>query len=131
MGILNKVFGTSESQEVKPKIDWNNLTDLKDLDDVSQKSFETPVFIFKHSTTCSVSRMAIKQFENEYNLNENQVVPYYLDLLKHRDISNEIASKFEVIHQSPQLILIKNGKAVYSKTHSEIDFNELKNNTLQ
>ncbi|TNF08335.1 MAG: DUF2847 family protein, partial [Bacillota bacterium] len=45
---------------------------------------------------------------------------YFLDLLNHRDVSNEIANRFQVVHQSPQLILIKNGVAVYNASHSEI-----------
>ena len=70
--------------------------------------------------------MALKQFENEYTLTDVEVTPYFLDLLNHRDVSNEIASRFSVEHQSPQLILIKNGLAIYHVSHSDIDAQELK-----
>jgi bacillithiol system protein YtxJ len=63
--------------------------------------------------------MALKQFESEFNLT-SKVTPYFLDLLEHRDISNEIVIRFGVVHQSPQLILIKDGKAVYNASHSDI-----------
>ncbi len=86
---------------------------------------QQPVAIFKHSTRCSISRMALKQFENEFDL-EGSVTPYYLDLLNHRDISNEIATRFQVYHQSPQLLLIKEGKSIYDASHSDIDAVELK-----
>ena len=88
-------------------------------------SNEKPVVIFKHSTRCSISRMALKQFENEFDL-EDRVDAYFLDLLEHRDISNEIANRFKVQHQSPQLLLIKDGKSVYDVSHSDIDAGELK-----
>jgi bacillithiol system protein YtxJ len=72
--------------------------------------------------------MALKQFENEFDVERLQcnVSTYLLDLLEHRDISNEIASRFGVYHQSPQLLLIKEGKSVYDVSHSDIDAGELK-----
>jgi bacillithiol system protein YtxJ len=88
-------------------------------------SNEKPVVIFKHSTRCSVSRFALKQFENEFDL-EDKVDAYFLDLLENRDISNAIATRFGVYHQSPQLLLIKEGKSVYDVSHSDIDARELK-----
>jgi bacillithiol system protein YtxJ len=70
--------------------------------------------------------MALKQFEREFDLNDI-VDAYFLDLIAHRDVSNEIARKFNVYHESPQLILIKNGKAVYDVSHSDINAEALKN----
>jgi bacillithiol system protein YtxJ len=95
------------------------------LNEIMELSHQQPVAIFKHSTRCSISRMALKQFENEFDL-EGSVTPYFLDLINHRDISNEIATRFEVYHQSPQLLLIKEGKSVYDASHSDIDAVELK-----
>jgi bacillithiol system protein YtxJ len=95
------------------------------LDEIVAFSSQKPVVIFKHSTRCSISRMALKQFENEFNMGDTVDV-YFLDLLEHRDISNEIASRFGVYHQSPQLLLIKEGKCVYDVSHSDIDAGELK-----
>jgi bacillithiol system protein YtxJ len=69
--------------------------------------------------------MALKQFENEFNISD-KVTPYFLDLIVHREISNEIANRFGVTHQSPQLIVIKDGKAIYNASHSDIDAEELK-----
>ena len=109
-------------------MNWITLSDLAQLDEIIETSTKKPVLIFKHSTRCSVSRMALKNFENEYSISDNEASAYFLDLLNYRDISNEIASRFEVQHQSPQLILIKNGKASYSATHSDIDATELKEN---
>lgn len=129
MSFLNKLFGNSEESDNKDtnqnSLHWNALTELKQLDFIAEESEEKPVVIFKHSTRCSISRMALKNFEREY-LDENEASLYFLDLLNHRDISNEIADRFHVIHQSPQLLLIKNGKLVYDVSHSEIDAEALK-----
>lgn len=127
MSMFNKLFGDSTSKDTSSSnIVWNELTQLKQLDEIIEESAETPVVIFKHSTRCSISRMALKTFEREYAIEEGKAKPYFLDLLEHRDISNEIASRFDVQHQSPQLILIKNGKAVYNTSHSDIDAGTVK-----
>lgn len=126
MSFLNSIFGSSEnSDSPKSNVNWTELTDIIQLNEIEAISQEKPVVIFKHSTRCSISRMALKQFEREYDLNET-VAAYFLDLIAHRDISNGIASKFGVYHESPQLIVIKNGKAVYDVSHSDIDAEALK-----
>jgi bacillithiol system protein YtxJ len=126
MTLFKSIFGDSENNNSNAsKINWIELTDLGQLNEIMDLSHEQPVAIFKHSTRCSISRMALKQFENEFDL-EGRVTPYFLDLLNHRDISNEIATRFEVYHQSPQLLLIKEGKSIYDASHSDIDAVELK-----
>ena len=127
MSFLNSIFGSSENQDSpKSTINWTELTDVLQLQEIEAISNEKPVVIFKHSTRCSISRMALKQFEREYDLSDT-VDAYFLDLIAHRDVSNQIAQKFNVYHESPQLILIKNGKAVYDVSHSDIDAVALKN----
>ncbi|WP_291099865.1 MULTISPECIES: bacillithiol system redox-active protein YtxJ [unclassified Flavobacterium] len=126
MNIFKNIFGSSENQNAsESKINWIPLTDLGQLDEIVKLSNEKPVVIFKHSTRCSISRFALKQFENEFDL-DDKVVPYFLDLIEHRDISGEIANRFNVFHQSPQLLLIKGGKSVYDVSHNDIDAGELK-----
>ena len=126
MSIFNSLFGNSEeTQKIESNINWIPMTNLGQLNEIMTLSETKPVIIFKHSTRCSVSRMALKQFENEFDWAE-KVEAYFLDLLEYRDISNEIASRFGVYHQSPQLILIKDGKALYDVSHSDIDAEELK-----
>lgn len=126
MSVFNKLFGNSNSKDnPTSNIDWNGLTELKQLDEIVAESAAVPVVIFKHSTRCGISRMVLKNFEGNYAIDAENAKPYFLDLLQHRDISNEIASRFGVEHQSPQLILIKEGKAVYTTSHSDIDAEEL------
>ncbi len=127
MSLFGKIFGESDNKDSQESnVHWNTLTDLKQLDELAGESFRKPVYIFKHSTRCSISRMALKQFESHYSLAEHEAKGYFLDLLAHRDISNEIAERFGVVHQSPQLILIINGVCNYTVSHSDIDAEELK-----
>ena len=126
MGIINSIFGNSESStKIGNKINWIPLTNLGQLNEITEASLEKPLVIFKHSTRCSVSRMALKQFEKEFD-SVDEVDIYFLDLIEYRSVSNEIANRFQVVHQSPQLLLIKEGKSVYDVSHSDIDAEELK-----
>ena len=126
MSFFKNIFGSSENpNESNNKMEWEPLNDMAQLDEIVALSKKKPVAIFKHSTRCSISRMALKQFENEFDFSE-KVTPYFLDLIAFREISNDIASRFSVQHQSPQLILIKDGKAIYNASHSDIDAAALK-----
>lgn len=122
MSLFDKIFSNSNSKVSgsHPQM-WNDLTELKQLDEIIEESKQTPVIIFKHSTRCAISRMALKQFEQQYAIDSDKAKPYFLDLLSHREISNAIAERFNVMHQSPQLIVIKEGKAVYDTSHGAID----------
>jgi bacillithiol system protein YtxJ len=125
MSIFNSLFGSSEEKkETTSKINWIPLTNLDQLNEIVALSNEKPVVIFKHSTRCSISRFALKQFENEFD-SADATDTYFLDLIEHRDVSNEIANRFKVVHQSPQLLLIKNGQSVYDVSHSDIDAKDL------
>lgn len=125
MSFLKNFFGASEEEKPNNKMEWNQLTAMDQLDLIVSMSEEKAVLIFKHSTRCSISRFALKQFENDFNL-EEKINPYFLDLLNYRTISNEIAIRFNVQHQSPQVLLIKNGVVVYDTSHSDIAVEELK-----
>lgn len=129
MSLFN-IFGNDSSKDnASLNMDWNALTNLHQLSQIIEESNENPIVIFKHSTRCSISRFALKQFEKEFDL-QGKVKPYFLDLLEHRDISNEIAHQFGVQHQSPQLIVIQNGVAVYDTSHDSIDASALKRFTI-
>lgn len=128
MGLFDKIFKSERDvakQEIK-KVPWIELNKMEMLDNISQDSHNRPVAILKHSTSCGVSRMVLRQFEQEYNLQEDKMDLYFLDLLSFREISNKIASRFNVPHESPQLIIIKDGKVVYDASHGEISAESLK-----
>jgi len=125
MSLFN-IFGNDSNKDTSSKMEWNKLEHIDQITNmIIPQSWEIPILVFKHSTRCSISRFALKQFENEFDL-KGKIKPYFLDLLNYRDISNEVALIFGVQHQSPQIILIKNGVSVYDTSHDSIDASALK-----
>ena len=104
-------------------MNWIPLTDLNQLETIQDLSFTTPQVIFKHSTTCSISKMSLARLERSDAPTSIQF--YYLDLLNYRAISNAIAEKFSVYHESPQILLIKNGECNYDESHGGIQMEEI------
>ena len=125
MSLFKRKNPTSEEGKPPSKIDWNPLTDLRQLEELVDLSNKTLVVIFKHSTRCGISMMVLRQFENEFHYGD-EVMLYYLDLLQHREISNAVADRFGVEHESPQIIVIKNGEATYNASHESIAAADLK-----
>ncbi len=103
-------------------MNWIHLTDSKQLNDIIERSNSSSVravLVFKHSTRCSISSMALNRVESKWK--DDETIPiYFLDLIQFRPISNEIAEFYKVEHQSPQVLLIKNGKCIYNESHSSI-----------
>jgi len=120
MSIFSSIFETSNESNLPINFNWISLQEIKQLDEIIADSFIQPILLFKHSTRCSISRMALKQFEKQFKT-EEKVALYLLDLIAFRTISNEIASRFDVEHQSPQILLLKKGKSVYNASHHQID----------
>ncbi|GAB3418196.1 bacillithiol system redox-active protein YtxJ [Niabella aquatica] len=107
---------------------WIILDREAQLDEINKKSFSKPQLIFKHSTRCSISSV-IKNRLYKGTLPEN-IDFYYLDLIANRDISNAIAEKYEVAHESPQALLIKDGRCIFNESHSAIYMDEIIENSL-
>lgn len=99
--------------------DWKTLETISDLDEAVSRSFQHTVLLFKHSTRCSISTTAYDRLERGWNFSPATEL-YYLDLLNHRDISAAIAERFNVQHESPQILIIKNGECVFHTSHTGI-----------
>ena len=112
-------------------MNWKKLESISQLAQIDADSRQHPVMIFKHSTRCSVSSTALDRL----NRNSGDELPaadlYYLDLIAHRDISNAIAQRYEVEHESPQMLVIRDGKAVHVTSHFEISYPDLKHTLEQ
>ena len=104
-------------------MNWTQLTEEKQLDTIQEESKTQPVVIFKHSTRCSISSMAKLRLEREQA--PGNIKFYYLDLLAHRSVSNKRAELFSVHHESPQVLIIKNGECTYDESHNGISMNEI------
>ena len=102
------------------------MKEMSQLDQIDKESQSNKVLIFKHSTRCSISDAALSRIEREWRDEFNaRVRPYYLDLIAHRDVSNAIANRYGVEHQSPQVLMIVKGKCIYSQSHSGIRVSEI------
>ncbi len=104
-------------------MNWIPLTTEDQLLLIKEKSFSIPQVIFKHSTRCSTSSMVLNRLERAEA--PATIDFYYLDLLAHRNISNKVAEDFQVYHESPQILLIRNGECVYDESHMAITMEEL------
>ncbi|MBU2946133.1 bacillithiol system redox-active protein YtxJ [Zobellia uliginosa] len=122
MGLFNNIFGSKNEGENKKenKIPWIALTSVDQLNEIERKSLTKPQVIFKHSTTCGISRMVLNMFTQNYAFEEGQMDFYFLDLHSFRQVSDETGYKFQVMHQSPQLLVIKNGGVVAHDSHGSI-----------
>ncbi|MDH7914006.1 bacillithiol system redox-active protein YtxJ [Winogradskyella sp. SYSU M77433] len=116
--MFKKLFGSSEPKEEKI-LPWIALNSIDQLDIIEEKSKGKTQLIFKHSTRCGISRMVMNQFVAAYDLDLNTDL-YYLDLLSYREVSNEVGYKFQVMHESPQLLVIRNGVVVAHASHGGI-----------
>lgn len=107
-------------------MNWNHLTSEEQLENIKQESQNQPILIFKHSTRCSISATTLSRFERNWNdTAAGSLKPYYLDLIANRSISNKISQDFGVEHESPQILIIENGKATYNASHYDIVFDEI------
>ncbi len=121
MGLLKKIFKGEKVVKEEKILPWIPLTELQQIDYIHKKSALKTQIIFKHSTRCGISNMVQRQFIENYNFSEKELDLYYLDLLNYRDVSNEVGYKFQVLHQSPQLIVVRNGEVVAHASHGQIN----------
>lgn len=115
-------FSSSSAEE--KSLPWIPLTSTEALTNALE-STERPALFFKHSTRCSISILALSRLEQRWTLAPEDCDLYFIDLLNHRDVSNEIATKTNIVHQSPQAILVRNGEVIYTATHGDIDAGEM------
>lgn len=99
-------------------MEWINLRSENQLDELITKSATRPQIIFKHSTRCSISAVAKNRLDKEKAPEEMDF--YYLDLINFRSLSNKVAAIFKVYHESPQVLVIKNGECIYDESHMGI-----------
>ena len=120
------LFGKKKSA-VKAELNWVELEQSGQVDEIISESANQPIIIFKHSTRCSISDLAKNRLEHNWLIDTGDAKTYFLDLLAHRDISNEIEQRFNVEHHSPQILVIKGGRCTYNVSHNRINPVDLKN----
>jgi bacillithiol system protein YtxJ len=124
MSFFDKIFGGKEETK-EQKSFWKKIESEEDLKKAIDNSLHNKIAIFKHSTSCFISKTVLRNFEKEIESLDQKVELYYLDLLAHRSISNKIANDLGITHQSPQLIVIENGKAISNASHQDISADQI------
>jgi bacillithiol system protein YtxJ len=104
-------------------MDWKYITSPDDLDAIDARSQNQDVMIYKHSTRCGVCTTALGRIERKWS--DNGIAAYFIDLLRYRNVSNAIAERYSVMHESPQVLLIRKGKCIYTTSHLSIDVDEI------
>ena len=122
MGIFKSIFGGSagEKPEKKQELPWIPLVELDQIEAIQADSYSRPQLIYKHSTTCGISSMVLNMFSRSYDFSEEQADLYFLDLHRHRTLSNEVAGRLGVRHESPQLIVVGKGEVIVHRSHGGI-----------
>ena len=105
---------------------WHTISKDLDLSTIDELSKNQYCLIFKHSTRCSISTIAQSRLEKNWDIDDAVIRPYYLDLIQYRNISNLIGTKYDVTHQSPQVLLIKDGISIYDSSHLDINVDNIK-----
>lgn len=118
--MFGNFFSSSSKKDAKSS-PWQALREESQLDDLLLLSFQQPVLIFKHSTRCSISSTALSRTQAAAEgLQEAGFSLFLLDLITYRSLSNQIASRLEVPHQSPQVLVVRNGKCIFDTSHMDI-----------
>ena len=119
---INKLFATNTKT-----MNWNQITSEQDLNELKELSNTQRVFIFKHSTRCSISSVTLDRLEREWDDAEiTGLKPYFLDLITYRSLSNQVADDFGIMHESPQVLVIDKGACIYHTSHLGINYSDLK-----
>ncbi len=105
---------------------WIPLTSAAEVESIIERSHTVPCLVFKHSTSCNISALAKYRLDDDWDFEKDVLEPYYLDLLRFRSLSAHIAERFDVHHESPQVLLIVGGECVYDASHLDIRVGELK-----
>ena len=100
---------------------WIALTSVQQLEEILATPSDNARLFFKHSTRCNISAMVLRNFQQEWDPGTESVELYFLDLIAHRDVSDALAEKTAVVHQSPQVIVLKNAEVIYDASHNSID----------
>jgi bacillithiol system protein YtxJ len=105
---------------------WTELRTQAQLELIQEESKTKSILIFKHSRRCSISQAALNRLERKWKAEETaHIKPYFLDLISFRETSEIIAREFDVDHESPQVLIIENGEAVYDLSHFDIDYDKI------
>lgn len=113
-------------------MNWNQLLSTGQVDQLLTENVERTSLIFKHSTRCSISATALDRLQRKWKLEEvKNLDTYFLDLIQYREVSNYLAEKLNIQHQSPQVLIVKDGRCIYNESHFGINYEEISEIALE
>ncbi len=124
MSFFDKIFGGKENNPERKSF-WKKIESEEDLAKAVENSYHHKIAIFKHSTRCFISKTVLKNFERDIDNLDRELDLYYLDLLMYRPVSNKISEDFGIRHESPQLIVIEDGKVISTASHEDISISQI------
>lgn len=124
MSIVDKMKTTLSNSDVE-RDDWNVLTNKEDIKEVIKRSKDRPQLIYKHSHRCGTCLVARKEIENNFEAIKEQTDMNFVNVVKNRAVSDEISERLEVRHESPQVLIIHNGEAVWHESHHSIESHDI------
>ena len=105
---------------------WIKLEKDKDIAELKSLSMSKICMIFKYSTRCGSSAVALDRLERSWDPNEMAIVqPFFLDLVRYRELSNRVAQEFGVLHESPQIIMVQNSRSFFDVSHFMISYDNI------
>ncbi len=111
-------------------MNWINIKELEQINELKEFSKQKAVVLFKNSPRCFISKFALKNFQNDFS-NPTNTNCYMVDVVANRALSQQIAADFDIVHQSPQLLIVFDQKVVYHTSHEGIDANEVEKMLLR
>ena len=125
MRIISLFFSLFSSGDDTGDLTWIVLNRSEQLDSILRGSNSRLMIIFKHSSRCGISSMILNDFTRNYKLSDDSAELYFLDIIKENELSNEVSIRYGVVHESPQLIVIKDEKVIHHASHFRIDAKKL------
>lgn len=120
MGFIKKIFNNNTVNN-EPLINWVMMDGIDNMTDIIDKSKNSTLIIFKHSTRCGISGSILRKFEKKASIRlTDKKLFYFLNVIKHRDVSNELEKRFSVRHESPQVLIVKNNEVIKHDSHYSI-----------
>jgi bacillithiol system protein YtxJ len=105
---------------IHPMSNLTHLSDLDMLDAAIAESLERPVLLFKHSRTCGISAEALDELHAHVAENGGKASYKVITVQSHRRLSDSAAERFGIRHETPQAILLRDGRPVWNASHFRI-----------
>ena len=109
-----------------PHPDLTTLRRIDELDELLTRSENQPLLLFKHSYTCGISAEALDALVDHLNSGRGDATYAMVTVQTHREVSNAVAAKLGVRHETPQALLVRDGKVVWAASHFRVTADAVK-----